>query len=273
VFFLALLLAIFSYKKQQAWHWVAVGLLADFCLRFYAGAGISPLGSLAQLVAAGMDLVLPRMGVKTAPVWGAGAPRAQLAAAVLLSSVSCLPPPHVVACSAWHRVRQSAGRGYSPTHLAHVPCCDSCLQVRQSSLPCLWASCSQPPSSCCSLSTPGRQAAAAAAAQTSLYGQQERVFPQHAAALSAPTCLHTTGCLVSAHYCLVLPQLQAATVVAAILTFFAGLEAFLNFCAGEKGLPPVFLSLRPASTRDPLLAPLSPSPDCQLSCLTFPSTL
>ena len=29
------ILAIFSYKKQQAWHWVAVGLLVDFCLRFY----------------------------------------------------------------------------------------------------------------------------------------------------------------------------------------------------------------------------------------------
>lgn len=35
VFFISLFLAIFSYKKEQAWHWVAVGLLVDFCLRFY----------------------------------------------------------------------------------------------------------------------------------------------------------------------------------------------------------------------------------------------
>lgn len=35
VFFISLFLAIFAYKKEQSWHWVAVGLLTDFCLRFY----------------------------------------------------------------------------------------------------------------------------------------------------------------------------------------------------------------------------------------------
>ena len=35
VFFISLFLAIFAYKKHQPWHWVAVGLLVDFCLRFY----------------------------------------------------------------------------------------------------------------------------------------------------------------------------------------------------------------------------------------------
>lgn len=44
----------------------------DFCLRFYAGAGISPLGSLGMAAAAAMDLILPRLGVKTGPIWGAG---------------------------------------------------------------------------------------------------------------------------------------------------------------------------------------------------------
>lgn len=39
MFFIALFLAIFAYKKKQAWHWVAVGLLVDFCLRFYVSAG------------------------------------------------------------------------------------------------------------------------------------------------------------------------------------------------------------------------------------------
>ena len=38
VFFLSLFLAIFAFKKQQSWHWVAVGLLTDFCLRFYVRA-------------------------------------------------------------------------------------------------------------------------------------------------------------------------------------------------------------------------------------------
>lgn len=39
VFFVSLFLAIFSYKKEQSWHWVAVGLLTDFCLRFYVRGG------------------------------------------------------------------------------------------------------------------------------------------------------------------------------------------------------------------------------------------
>ena len=42
VFVISLLLAIFAYKKEQSWHWVAVGLLVDFCLRFY----VSPLRPL-----------------------------------------------------------------------------------------------------------------------------------------------------------------------------------------------------------------------------------
>lgn len=75
VFFTSLFLAIFSYKKATSWHWVAVGLLTDFCLRFYAGDGISPLGSLAMLGAAAIDLVGPRLGFKTGPVWGAGPPK------------------------------------------------------------------------------------------------------------------------------------------------------------------------------------------------------
>lgn len=37
-----------------------------------AGDGISPLGSLAMLGAAAIDLVGPRLGFKTGPVWGAG---------------------------------------------------------------------------------------------------------------------------------------------------------------------------------------------------------
>lgn len=81
VFVIALLLAVFSYKKEQSWHWVAVGLLVDFCLRFYAGAGISPLGSVAMMSAAAIDLVLPRLGIKTAPVWGAGGRRLPAAVA------------------------------------------------------------------------------------------------------------------------------------------------------------------------------------------------
>ncbi|PSC70111.1 C4-dicarboxylate ABC transporter [Micractinium conductrix] len=75
VFFISLFLAIFSYKKEQAWHWVAVGLLVDFCLRFYAGAGISPLGSLAMLAASAIDLIGSWTGRETGPVWGAGPPK------------------------------------------------------------------------------------------------------------------------------------------------------------------------------------------------------
>ena len=64
-----------SYQKKTSWNWVAVGMLVDFCLRFYAGAGVSPLGSLGMLAAAAIDLVLPKLGIKTAPVWGAGPPK------------------------------------------------------------------------------------------------------------------------------------------------------------------------------------------------------
>lgn len=40
------------------------------------GAGISPLGAVAQLLAALWDLVGPRLfGLKTGPVWGAGPPK------------------------------------------------------------------------------------------------------------------------------------------------------------------------------------------------------
>jgi len=76
VFILSTLLAILAYKKDQSWHWVAVGLLTDFCLRFYAGAGISPLGSIAMFTVAMWDLVGPRwFNRQTGPVWGAGPPK------------------------------------------------------------------------------------------------------------------------------------------------------------------------------------------------------
>ena len=43
-------------------------------VRLQAGAGISPLGSVAMVTTAALDLVLPKCGVKAwaAPVWGAG---------------------------------------------------------------------------------------------------------------------------------------------------------------------------------------------------------
>ena len=39
------------------------------------------------------------------------------------------------------------------------------------------------------------------------------------------------------HSCRPVRPPQAATVVAAVLCFFAGLEAFLNFCAGAVFAP------------------------------------
>jgi tellurite resistance protein len=76
VFILSTLLAILAYKKNQSWHWVAVGLLTDFCLRFYGGAGISPLGSIAMFAVAFWDLIGPRVfGRQTGPLWGAGPPK------------------------------------------------------------------------------------------------------------------------------------------------------------------------------------------------------
>ena len=44
-------------------------------LLLQAGAGISPIGGVAMLASALMDLVLPRLGVKAGPVWGAGGAR------------------------------------------------------------------------------------------------------------------------------------------------------------------------------------------------------
>lgn len=38
IFFISLFIAILSYKKDQSWHWVSVGMLVDFCLRFYVSA-------------------------------------------------------------------------------------------------------------------------------------------------------------------------------------------------------------------------------------------
>lgn len=75
VFVIGTLIACLAYQKNTSWHWVSVGLCVDFCLRFYAGAGISPLGAIAQLTTAIMDLVLPACGIKSGPVWGAGPPK------------------------------------------------------------------------------------------------------------------------------------------------------------------------------------------------------
>jgi len=76
VMVITIILAALAYKKEQSYHWLAVGLLTDFCLRFYGGAGISPLGSIAMLVAAIWDFVGPRFfGRETGPVWGAGPPK------------------------------------------------------------------------------------------------------------------------------------------------------------------------------------------------------
>lgn len=51
-------------------HQVRPGFLP---IALQGGAGISPLGSVAMMVAAAIDLVLPWLGRKTGPVWGAGA--------------------------------------------------------------------------------------------------------------------------------------------------------------------------------------------------------
>ena len=76
VWVLSLLLAILAYKKEQSWHWVAVGLLTDFCIRFYGGAGISPLGSIALFAVALYDLIMPRLFKRECgPIWGAGPPK------------------------------------------------------------------------------------------------------------------------------------------------------------------------------------------------------
>lgn len=51
-----------------------------------AGAGISPLGSLAMLCAAGIDLASLWLGFRTGPVWGAG----EAGSAAGAGSCSCL---------------------------------------------------------------------------------------------------------------------------------------------------------------------------------------
>lgn len=76
VFVLSVLLAALAYKKESSWRWVSVGVLTDFCLRFYGGGGISPLGSLSMFLIAMWDLLAPRLlGRTTGPVWGAGPPK------------------------------------------------------------------------------------------------------------------------------------------------------------------------------------------------------
>lgn len=82
VFIISVILAALAYQEKTAYAWLAVGLLTDFCLRFYAGAGISPLGSLAMLGVALWDWVAPALlGHASGPVWGAGPPK-QFAVAV-----------------------------------------------------------------------------------------------------------------------------------------------------------------------------------------------
>lgn len=76
VFAIAVLLAVFAYQKKEAWHWVAVGLLADFVLRFLAGARYSPVGNIALLTAGLYDKVGPSLlGRPTGPIKTAGAPK------------------------------------------------------------------------------------------------------------------------------------------------------------------------------------------------------
>lgn len=80
VFVLSVLLAVFAYKGKRQWSWVSVGLLTDFCVRCYGGAGISPLGSIAMFVAGFWDLIQPRIfpkykGFFSQPRWGAGPPK------------------------------------------------------------------------------------------------------------------------------------------------------------------------------------------------------
>jgi hypothetical protein len=87
---LAILLAAF-YDSGRKWKWVAVGMLCDFCLRFYAGAGISPLGSTAMALTAFADLLFPRFGVASEPHWVAGK---QVVVVLFLSWHSMQPGSH-----------------------------------------------------------------------------------------------------------------------------------------------------------------------------------
>ena len=80
VFVLSVLLAVFAYKEKKQWSWLSVGLLTDFSLRLYGGAGISPIGSIGMLLVALLDLVQPRVfprykGYFSEPRWGAGPPK------------------------------------------------------------------------------------------------------------------------------------------------------------------------------------------------------
>lgn len=76
VFVICVVIAALSYKEIKQYKWLSVGLLTDFCLRLYGGAGISPLGSIAMLITAVWDLIGPRVfGRETGPVWGAGPPK------------------------------------------------------------------------------------------------------------------------------------------------------------------------------------------------------
>lgn len=63
----SVLLTVFYKRHPHAWNWVAVGMLSDFALRFYAGAGISPLGSVAMLLTAMADLFFPMLNIKSVP--------------------------------------------------------------------------------------------------------------------------------------------------------------------------------------------------------------
>lgn len=76
VFVITVIIAALAYKEEKSYKWLSVGLLTDFCLRLYGGAGISPLGSNAMFITALWDLLGPRvLGKKTGPVWGAGPPK------------------------------------------------------------------------------------------------------------------------------------------------------------------------------------------------------
>jgi len=76
VFVVCVVIAAMSYLEYRSVKWLSVGLLTDFCLRFYGGAGVSPLGSISMLVVALWDLVGGRwLGRATGPVWGAGPPK------------------------------------------------------------------------------------------------------------------------------------------------------------------------------------------------------
>jgi len=76
VFVVTVVIAAMSYLEYASVKWLSVGLLTDFCLRLYGGAGISPLGSLSMMIAALWDLVGGRwLKRDTGPVWGAGPPK------------------------------------------------------------------------------------------------------------------------------------------------------------------------------------------------------